>query len=84
MSNDSDIKVGEYMKVNMIYKENVIRETTFDVITSQKHSVKKGARWEVNGLNLQVVNMEINQPDNYMNLNFDDYDKVIDIKSRMN
>lgn len=72
------------MKVNMIYKENVIRETTVNVLTSQKYSMKKGARWEVNGLDLQVVNMEINQPDNYMNLNFEDYDKVIDIKKRMN
>lgn len=70
------------MKVNIKYKDEIIKETTFDHIASQNHSVKKGARWEVNGLDLQVVNIEINHPANYMDLNFEDYDKVIDIKTR--
>ncbi|PIC80557.1 hypothetical protein CSV75_01835 [Sporosarcina sp. P18a] len=70
------------MKVNIIYKDKIIKETTVDHITSEKYSMKKGARWEVNGLDLQVVNMEINHPANYMDLNFEDYDKVIDIKTR--
>ena len=69
------------MKVNIIYNGDTIKETTIDHITSQKYSMKKGARWEVNGLDLQVINMEINHPANFMNLNVEDYDKVIDIKT---
>lgn len=71
------------MKVNVMYNNNLIKETTMDHITSIKHSFKAGARWDINGLDLQVVNIEISQPGNYMNLNFENYNKVIDIKSRM-
>ncbi|PIC65325.1 hypothetical protein CSV79_01500 [Sporosarcina sp. P13] len=70
------------MKVNIKYKDEIIKETTVDQITSQKHSMKKGARWAINGLDLQVINLEINHPANYMDLNFEDYNKVIDIKTR--
>ena len=70
------------MKVNIIYKDEIIKGTTVDHITSQEYSMKKGARWEVNSLDLQVINFEINHPANYMDLNFENYDKVIDIRTR--
>lgn len=70
------------MKVNIKYKDEIIKETTVDHITSEKYSMKKGARWEINGLDLQVINFEINHPANFMDINFEEYDKVIEIKTR--